>query len=50
MTRKTQMIIIAFCTALLLGGAVPGGASGNEFMLGYNPDYGLMVGVEVWRS
>lgn len=42
------MIIIAFCTVLLLlGGAVPGRASGNEFMLGYNPDYGLMVGAEV---
>lgn len=48
MTRKTQMIIVALCTVLLLlSSAGPGRASGNELMLGYNPDYGLMVGAEV---
>ena len=48
MARKMQIIIVALCTVLLLlGSAAPGRAGSNELNIGYNPDYGLMVGAEV---
>ena len=45
---RKRKVIIAVCTVLLLlGNTAPGLASGNELNIGYNPDYGLMVGAEV---
>ena len=42
---RKRKVIIAVCTVLLLlGNTAPGLASGNELNIGYNPDYGLMVG------